>query len=104
MSEQSKDGWQDIASAPKDGTPFIVKYLPYLGGYTCMRRVLWVSDGERVEMQDMGAWLIVHGIDDDWENGLPTSGEPSWSIASDDMNDTASWLWQPLPTPPAKGD
>jgi hypothetical protein len=23
MSEQSKDGWQDIASAPKDGTPFI---------------------------------------------------------------------------------
>src|SRR5688500_10846164 len=37
MSEQSKDGWQDIASAPKDGTPFI-------GGFWSIR---WADSHRR---------------------------------------------------------
>ncbi len=97
-----ENGWYGIESAPKDGSPFIVRYLPYLGGYLCMRRVRWVADGDSVAVEDMGAWLIVRGIDDDFDEVLPTSGQPSWSIAPDGYNDTSEWRWQPLPKPPVQ--
>ncbi len=99
---ETGDGWRTIDTAPKDGTPFIVRYLPYLSGTLCMRRVRWVQATEGgVNMEDMGAWLIVTGIDDDFNEHRPTSGEPSWSIAADANNDTAKWAWQPLPAPTA---
>lgn len=102
-----EDGWQTMDSAPRDGSPFIVKYLPYLGGYLCMRRVRWVADDESVALEDMGAWIIVGGIDDEFTERLPTSGDPDWSIASDKHNDTSTWKWLPLPlpaSPTAQGD
>lgn len=98
----TETGWQDISTAPKDGKPFIVRYLPYLGGTLCMRRVRWVQDEKEggVLMEDMGGWLLVDGIDDDFNDHRPTTGEPSWSVAADANNDTSAWVWQPLPTPP----
>jgi hypothetical protein len=63
-----------------------------------MRRVRFVADGDQVAMQDAGAWLIVGGIDDGFTERLPTSGEPSWSVAADVHNDTSKWRWSSLPS------
>ena len=94
-------GWRSMDSAPKDGTPFLVRYLPYGSAVLCMRRVRWVAADEAVQMQDMGAWLLVSGIDDDFGERLPTTGGVSWSVAADAHNDTRAWLWMPLPAAPA---
>jgi len=87
-------------TAPRDGTPFLCRYLPYAAPVMCMRRVRWVQAKEGgVEMQDMGAWLFVRGIDDDYNDHRPTNGEPSWSIAADDYNDVSQWIWTHIPVP-----
>ena len=77
MSEQRKDGWQDIASAPKDGT--------------------WVLIGD---FKDRDAREHSQGVsrfdEGRWYDGF----SPKWIWEGA----FAPTHWQPLPTPPAKGD
>ena len=79
MSEQSKDGWQDIASAPKDGT--------WILGYEPRRHV---EDTIRV-------WQ--------WVGHAGEYGTGLWIDAADSCDaDEQPTHFMPLPTPPAKGD
>jgi hypothetical protein len=77
MSEQSKDGWQDIASAPKDGA-FVLLYWPTMP-------INWFPT--------VG---FSHGDEYGWEMAVER-----------DFGEIFPTLWcaiPPLPTPPAKGD
>ena len=93
--------WKTMDSAPRDGSPFLVQYLPYGNACLCMRRVQFSvnRDGERVT-RDLGSWLRVHGIEDDLENGSPTIPSPQWSIAPDGLNSVGAWRWAPMPCAP----
>ncbi len=98
MSKKSTLATMD--TAPRDGTMFLVRNLPYGIFKPCMRRIVHdvTSDGRRVS-RDLSGWLIVYGIDDDIGEGehAPTTGEPSWAIAPDNMNSIELWRWMPMP-------
>lgn len=73
--------WQDIASAPKDGTPFMV----------------W-ADG--FEWPEVIRW---YPYDEDTAREVGEDGY--WHYAEELMHDTFDWEheathWLPLPTPP----
>ena len=91
---------ETMDSAPRDGTLFLVRYLPYGTIKPCMRRVRFDinSQGEIVTI-DCGGWLFVHGITqiDEDSVSLPTNAEPEFSIASDANNDVSEWRWMPMP-------
>jgi hypothetical protein len=79
--EQSKDGWQDIASAPKNSAVLI--YMP--------NRDYYGNDGVYAGMHvDMGSgprWMTF-----------------GWAIGRDVGPDNEPTHWRSLPTPPAKGE
>jgi hypothetical protein len=92
--------WKTMDQAPRDGRAFLVQYLPYSNPKTCMRKVTFeVAEGGGITSKDHGAWLIVSGIDDEFSDG-PTSGNPGWSIAPDDLNTVAAWRWREIPGAP----
>lgn len=92
--------WRTMDSAPRDGSAFLVQYLPYSTSVLCMRRVQFsVDDKGNLASRDLGSWLHVGGIKDDTEYG-PTVPEPQWAIASDTLNNTAAWRWCELPSAP----
>jgi hypothetical protein len=83
MSEQSKDGWQDIASAPKDGTVVdLWVVFPAIEG----------TEGSASRYAD-SYWDIEEG---DWRISGFTMGQY--------LAKPYATHFMPLPTPPAKGD
>ncbi len=94
--------WQKMDTAPRDGRGFLVQRLPYADADLCMRRVKWVEDGDKVKVVDLGGWVIVDGIDDDFTEFLPTSGQAAVIVAPDHLNSTHIWRWIPLPQAPAE--
>lgn len=83
-------------TAPRDGSPFLVRYLPYAPLVLCMRRIRFDVVNGDIIAQDLGSWVHVGGIDDDVDCGN-SSTLPSYSIAPDSLNDIAKWGWAPLP-------
>lgn len=62
-----------------------------------VRRVRFVVDKNgALQTVDLGAWLFVGGIDDDWVE-RDTTGEISWSIAPDHLNADVTRYWAPMP-------
>lgn len=93
--------WKLMDSAPRDGSAFLVQYLPYSTAVLCMRRVQFSVDANgNLVSRDLGSWLHVGGIKDDVEYGT-TVPEPTWAIASDSLNNTSAWRWCELPAAPA---
>lgn len=92
--------WKTMVDAPLDGTPFLLQYLSYGSPVLCMRRVRFDRNaaGDLIR-EDLGGWVYVSGIDDAWDERAPTTGEPSWSIAPDKLNDTSAWRWSAIPHP-----
>lgn len=70
---QTGDGWQDIASAPKDGTKFDAWVPDAFGGH----RMTGLSIGPRGDLRQHGS--------------LTAADLPRWPTH-----------WRPLPAPPAK--
>lgn len=94
--------WNTMDSAPRGGQPFLVQCLPYGDPALCMRRVrLSVNNEGHLIEEDLGAWLIVRGIDDEFERGC-TTAEPRWSVARDSLNDVAAWRWREIPNAPTE--
>lgn len=91
--------WQKMDTAPTDGRPFLVQFLPYSTPVLCMRKVIKTLTAGGLDIRDCGSWLHVHGIHDDYECG-PTSGEPDWAVAPDKMNKVAAWRWREIPEAP----
>lgn len=89
---------QPLSSAPRDGTMFL-SWSPVLKVVQpTVRRVRFVVDKDgALQTVDLGAWLFVGGIDDDWAE-RDTTGEISWSIAPDAYNKDVVRLWAPMPT------
>lgn len=93
--------WNTMDSAPRDGSAFLVQYLPYSAAVLCMRRVQFSVDAKgNLASRDLGSWLHVGGIKDDVEYG-PTIPEPMWCIAPDGANNVSAWRWCELPSAPA---
>jgi hypothetical protein len=93
--------WEKMDSAPRDGSAFLVQYLPYSTAVLCMRRVRFDQDRQgNLTIEDLGAWIQVGGIRDDIEYG-PTDGKPEWAVAEDRLNNTMAWRWSKLPQAPA---
>ncbi len=91
--------WNKMDTAPTDGRPFLVQYLPYGAPVLCMRKVTMEAAKRGLLVTDCGAWLHVIGIDDDHSYG-PTRGEPSWSVAPDKLNNVSAWRWCEIPEAP----
>ena len=86
-----------LDTAPRDGTPFL-SCDPRFGAWSLtVRRVKFVADlgGGKIDTIDLGAWLHIDGIDNDWAE-RDTAGEPSWSIAPDAHNNPKDRVWVPL--------
>lgn len=90
--------WSTMVTAPRDGSAFLVRRMSYAGAELCMRRVQWVEDGQHIVLRDLGAWVLVGGMEEpEIDTPIPTSASPEWSIAPDDCNPVSEWLWAPLP-------
>ena len=94
--------WQHMERAPRDGSPFLVQYLPYGRPVLCMRRVRLERTPVGITVTDLGAWLHVSGIDVDLEDKDSTTADPGWSIAPDHLNSVSAWRWCEIPTAPTE--
>lgn len=94
--------WQSMDTAPRDGTPFLSCDPRFRVVSLTVRRVRFIADEAlgTISTVDMGAWLYIDGIDNDWADH-DTNGEPSWSVAPDQYNKNVQRIWTPLPAPPA---
>ncbi len=106
--QQVQDGEKKAAmptldTAPRDGSSFLSCDLRFGVWSLTVRRVKFVADPSNGHMRtiDMGAWLHISGIDDDWGE-RDTEGDASWSIAPDDYNNPKDRVWQSLPAAPSK--
>ena len=100
--EEAKMKWKKMDSAPRDGSAFLVQYLPYSTSVLCMRRVQFsVGAKGNLESRDLGSWLHVGGIKDDVEHGV-TIPSPEWCVAPDGLNNVSAWRWCELPTAPTR--
>lgn len=85
---QVQGGWQDIATAPKDGRTLLLGYRNRLGNWRTVR----------------GQWMSDEYIADYWEE--PEGVEPGWFETADQAEDPPNcWRvdpthWQHSPPPP----
>lgn len=89
--------WRTMDSAPRDGSAFLVQYLPYGRVYMCMRRMRIIHRSDCIEIDDQNGWILVTPALD---HGPESNGDPEWSIAHDNHNNTAAWRWREWPTCP----
>lgn len=84
----ASDGWRDIESAPKDGTP-ILAFAPMATEPAIARWFKWdaADQGWITELIDGGPWKDDHHFAEYWAE---TSYEPTH--------------WMPLPAPPKGSD
>ena len=100
--------WQDIETAPKDGTVFIARDAdhPNWGSWPMLRHVVWRfnPDIEDFVADDRGAWLRVGNYEPDYEDGHTTGriATVPFSIAPDEYNQSVRYEWLPLPPPPTR--
>lgn len=92
--------WKTMDSAPRDGSAFLVQYLPYSSAVLCMRRVQFSVDANGdLQSHDLGSWIHVGGICENIEYG-PSLPRPEFSIAADKLNNVSAWRWCELPSAP----
>ena len=95
--------WQDISTAPKDGTVFIARDAdhPDWGSWPMLRWVDWlVDDAGGYVMHDRGGWLhVLHNEPEGWQTEKQPPRVPL-AIAPDVWNGSVRYEWMSLPAPP----
>lgn len=80
LTDNTQQGWRDIATAPKDGS---------LVDLWCVNHLKWNKPGERLVSRKWGPCIDWMGIErEGW--GLPDDYEPTH--------------WMPLPPAPGEGE
>jgi len=84
--------WQDISTAPKDGTPIQAR-IPGNGDDNI---IAWLGGLEADDGGEAWSWVFVEDQEppDDWTDGI------CWTINEDGVASTLPTHWQPLPSPP----
>ncbi|MFN7110288.1 MAG: MazG-like family protein [Brevundimonas sp.] len=101
-SQSNVAGWRtDVENAPRDGSLFLGCNAdhPTFGAHAMQRhvRLAFGPDGQPTT-EDLGAWLILHGNQHDYDDGTTTQTSPQYAIAPDDLNTSVRYAWQPLPS------
>lgn len=88
--------WQDISTAPKDGTPIQVK-IPGNGSDNI---VAWTGGLLDSDENYCGGWTFVEDQEppDDWTDGI------CWAVNEDGVRSTWPTHWRPAPNTPSGSD
>lgn len=94
------EGWEDISTAPKDGTVFLGCNLdhPSFGSWPMYRRVRhYCDDDGQMQTEDRGGWGKISNLEPDYEDGHTTGPDLLPAIALDALNKSVRYGWKPLP-------
>ena len=80
--------WQDISTAPKDGTPFLAK----IPGHGADNVIAWLEGLLDSEGNDCGCWTFVEDQDppDCWTDGI------CWEVNEDGKPSVKPTHWKPI--------
>jgi hypothetical protein len=67
------------------------------------RRVKHEFVNGELQTTDLGAWIILHDVEPDYQEGYTVGPDPEYAIAADDLNKSVRYGWMPLPKPPLTG-
>jgi hypothetical protein len=81
--------WQDIATAPKDGTPFQAK----IPGHGSDNVIAWLGGLKNSQDEDFGVWQWMENSEppDSWSDGV------CWEVNDDGKKSVEPTQWKPLP-------
>ena len=84
--------WQDISTAPKDGTPFQAR----IPGYGDDNVIAWMGGLLDSNGDDCGGWYFVEDQEPPqcWTDGI------CWAVNEDEIPSVNPTHWMPLPDPP----
>jgi hypothetical protein len=93
--------WNDIKSAPKDGTPVLLfcedkidRY--YVSGNKAPRMTIGFFGATNEDYGRRGVWCSVEAKEEMWGMG----GEMTGPMTSTDLIEVSPTHWMPLPEPP----